>query len=224
MARRKNVKRIDPRYFLNETVLREGDEAELAQAGEEALAELGEEEILAQLADLPPDIRAQIEAAVTATAEDASQELALSEAPLAPWHHGPAPAETSRQSADRESRERGLATTGALGVAGLAGAFGGLGANAMGLAALNVVGVALGAAAVGIPLGILVAGVAILAYRAVQSASPTAPQIDDEGTSAWERGQEEDILSQRNQARNPPELNAKVRARRARIAARKKGK
>ena len=26
MARRKNVKRIDPRYFLNETVLREGDE------------------------------------------------------------------------------------------------------------------------------------------------------------------------------------------------------
>ncbi len=26
MVRRKNVKRIDPRYFLNETVLREGDE------------------------------------------------------------------------------------------------------------------------------------------------------------------------------------------------------
>ena len=26
MARRKNVKRIDPRYFLHETVLREGDE------------------------------------------------------------------------------------------------------------------------------------------------------------------------------------------------------
>jgi len=220
MARRKNVKRIDPRYFLNETVLREGDGAELAQAGEEALAELGEEEILAQLADLPPDIRAQIEAAATATAEDASQELALSEAsPM-----GPAPVETYRQRADRESREMGLAGGAAWGGAGLAGVFGGLGAKAMGLAALNVVGVASGAAAVGIPVGILVAGVAILASRAGQSASPTAPQIDDEGTDAWERGQEEDILSQRNQARNPPELNAKVRARRARIAARKKGK
>jgi len=43
MARRKNVKRIDPRYFLNETVLREGDEGELAQADEQ-LAPPGIEE------------------------------------------------------------------------------------------------------------------------------------------------------------------------------------
>jgi len=73
MARRKNVKRIDPRYFLHETVLREGDEAELAQAGEEALADMGEEGILAQLAQLPPEIQAEIEAAAAATAEEASQ-------------------------------------------------------------------------------------------------------------------------------------------------------
>ena len=73
MARRKNVKRIDPRYFLHETVLREGDEAELAQAGEEALADMGEEGILAQLAQLPPEVQAKVEAAAAATADEASQ-------------------------------------------------------------------------------------------------------------------------------------------------------
>ena len=45
MARRKNVKRIDPRYFLNETVLREAE-------GETA------EDVVARLKNFPATMRA----------------------------------------------------------------------------------------------------------------------------------------------------------------------
>jgi len=58
---------------IPQSMLREGDEAELAQAGEEVLADMGEEGVLAQLAQLPPEVQAEVEAAAAATADEASQ-------------------------------------------------------------------------------------------------------------------------------------------------------
>jgi len=153
MARyKKNVKRIDPRYFLNETVLREGDEAALAQAGEEALADMGEEGILAQLGQLPPETQAEIQAAAAATAEEASQmneSGELDDSYLA----GP--------------RGSAMATGGVAG-AGLGAAAGAVTSSLMSLATANAVGTVLGAAAFGASGGIIAAAVYILAKRMLQ--------------------------------------------------------
>jgi len=145
MARRKNVKRIDPRYFLNETVLREGDEAELAQAGEEALAELGEEEILAQLAQLPPEVQAEVEAAAAATAEQASQ----------------------MNESDGYFDELELHQPFVAGASAGAAA-GGITASLMSLATANAVGTVFAGAAVGASGAIIAAAVYLLAKRMLQ--------------------------------------------------------
>jgi len=56
--------------FLNEE-----KEDQLAQAGKEALEELGEDEILARVAELPPEIQAQLDAAATDIAEKLASQL-----------------------------------------------------------------------------------------------------------------------------------------------------
>ena len=170
MARRKNVKRIDPRYFLHETVFREGDEAEMAQAGEAALADMGEEEILAQVAQLPPEVQAEIEAAATATAEEASQ---LKEAFR--------DSETLQQRMDRERGEM-YDKLGAIYGAGAAGAVGAAAYGALvGVSATMVAGLAASAFAAGMPIGAIVAAVAIKASRMLQDADPEQPRIDKRG-------------------------------------------
>ena len=55
--------------------LNEGQEEQLAQAGENALEELGEDEILARVAELPPEIQAQLDAAATDIAGKLANQL-----------------------------------------------------------------------------------------------------------------------------------------------------
>ena len=137
---------------MHETVLREGDEAELAQAGEEAIEELGEEGVLAQLGQFPPEVQAQVEAAAAATAEEASQmneSGELDDSYLA----GP--------------QGSAMATGGVAG-AGLGAAAGAVTSSLMSLATANAVGTVLGAAAFGASGGIIAAAVYLLAKRMLQ--------------------------------------------------------
>ena len=163
MARRKNVKRIDPKYFLHETVFREGDEAEMIQAGEDALADMGEEEILAQVAQLPPEAQAEIEATVATTVEKASQ---LNERGT----------ETDRQEFDRHRSERSVERGGQLGAPLAGAAIGATQGMLMGLAAPSVGMLAMGGMVAAAPLGVLLAYVAIKASRRLQDADPEQPQ------------------------------------------------
>ena len=163
MARRKNVKRIDPRYFLHETVLREGDEAEMVQAGEDVLADMGEEEILAQVAQLPPEAQAEIEAAVATTVEKASQ---LNERGT----------ETDRQEFERHSSERSIERGFELGAPVTSAAVAAAQGMLMGLAAPSVGLLAMGGMVAAVPLGVLLAYVAIKASRRLQDADPEQPQ------------------------------------------------
>jgi hypothetical protein len=67
MARRKNVKRIDPRYFLNETVNRNDDGSRLEEAE-------GPKQALSRWAQMFPDAASALETA-GATLNDILQSL-----------------------------------------------------------------------------------------------------------------------------------------------------
>ena len=149
---------------MHETVFREGDEAEMIQAGEDALADMGEEEILAQVAQLPPEAQAEIEATVATTVEKASQ---LNERGT----------ETDMEEFDRHRSERNVEGGLSLVAAPLAGAaVGAAQGMLMGLAAPSVGMLAMGGMVAAAPLGVLLAYVAIKASRRLQDADPEQPQ------------------------------------------------